>query len=32
MEIIVGKLAGFCPGVSNAVKKTLEVAKSKNNI
>lgn len=32
MEVIVGKLAGFCPGVSNAVKKTLEIAKQENNI
>ncbi|MBP3597182.1 MAG: 4-hydroxy-3-methylbut-2-enyl diphosphate reductase [Clostridia bacterium] len=32
MEVIVGKLAGFCPGVSNAVKKTLEIAKQEDNI
>ena len=29
MEIIIGKLAGFCPGVSNAVEKTKDVL-SKN--
>ena len=27
MEIIIGKTAGFCFGVSNAVNKTLEVLK-----
>lgn len=32
MEVIVGKLAGFCPGVSNAVKKTLEIASKEKNI
>ena len=25
MEVIVGKLAGFCPGVENTVKKTKEI-------
>lgn len=32
MEVVVGKLAGFCPGVSNAVKKTLEIANQEKNI
>ncbi len=32
MEVIVGKLAGFCPGVSNAVKKTLEIANKESKI
>lgn len=32
MEVVVGKLAGFCPGVSNAVKKTLETAKNNENV
>ena len=25
MEIILGKMAGFCPGVENAVKKTQNI-------
>ncbi len=32
MEIIVGKTAGFCFGVSNAVNKTEELLKTKKNI
>ncbi len=32
MEIIVGKLAGFCFGVNNAVTKTEELLKKENNI
>ena len=32
MEVVVGKLAGFCPGVLNAVKKTLEVASKNENV
>lgn len=32
MEIIVGKTAGFCFGVQNAVNKTKELLKSNNNI
>lgn len=32
MEIIIGKTAGFCFGVENAVKKTKEQLKNKENI
>lgn len=32
MEIIIGKTAGFCFGVSNAVNKTEEQLKNKKNI
>ena len=32
MEIIIGKTAGFCFGVENAVKKTKEQLKNKKNI
>lgn len=32
MEIIIGKTAGFCFGVSNAVNKTEEQLKNKNNV
>ncbi|MBQ3145531.1 MAG: 4-hydroxy-3-methylbut-2-enyl diphosphate reductase [Clostridia bacterium] len=32
MEIIIGKTAGFCFGVSNAVKKTEEELKNKKNV
>lgn len=32
MEIIVGKLAGFCFGVSNAVTKAEEIVKKNNNV
>ena len=32
MEVIVGKLAGFCPGVSNAVKKALEIARNNEKV
>lgn len=32
MEIIIGKTAGFCFGVSNAVNKTEEQLKTKKNI
>ena len=32
MEIIIGKTAGFCFGVSNAVNKTKEQLKIKENI
>ena len=32
MEIIIGKTAGFCFGVSNAVNKTEELLKTKKNI
>ena len=32
MEIIVGKTAGFCFGVQNAVNKTKELLKNNNNI
>lgn len=32
MEIIVGKTAGFCFGVNNAVTKTQEILKQKDNV
>ena len=32
MEIIIGKTAGFCFGVSNAVTKTQEILKQKENV
>ena len=32
MEVIVGKLSGFCPGVKRAVDKTLETSKNYNNV
>ena len=32
MEIIIGKTAGFCFGVANAVNKTKEQLKGKKNI
>lgn len=32
MQIILGKTAGFCFGVQNAVDKTLEIAKGKEKI
>ena len=32
MEVIVGKLAGFCPGVARAVNKALEVSKEYSNV
>lgn len=32
MEIIIGKTAGFCFGVSNAVTKTQELLKQKENV
>lgn len=32
MEVVVGKLAGFCPGVSNAVKKTLEASNNHKKV
>lgn len=32
MEVVVGKLAGFCPGVSNAVEKALEIASSNKRV
>jgi len=32
MEVIVGKLAGFCPGVSRAVNKALEVSNENNGV
>lgn len=32
MQIIIGKTAGFCFGVSNAIKKVEEELKNKNNI
>ena len=32
MEIIVGKTAGFCFGVANAVNKTIKALDEKNNI
>lgn len=32
MEIIVGKTAGFCFGVDNAVTKTQEILKQKDNV
>lgn len=32
MEIIIGKTAGFCFGVSNAVNKTEEQLSNKNNV
>ena len=32
MEIIIGKTAGFCFGVANAVNKTKEQLKAKKNI
>ena len=32
MEIIIGKTAGFCFGVNNAVTKTQELLKQKGNV
>ena len=32
MEVVVGKLAGFCPGVARAVNKALETAKNNNGV
>lgn len=32
MEIIIGKLAGFCPGVENTIKKAREILKSKDKV
>ena len=32
MEIIIGKTAGFCFGVANAVNKTTDVLSKKNNV
>lgn len=32
MEVIVGKLAGFCPGVENAVNKAMNLLKNKEKI
>lgn len=32
MEVIVGKLAGFCPGVARAVNKALEVSNEKDKV
>ena len=32
MEVIVGKLAGFCPGVSRAVNKALEISENYKNV
>ncbi len=31
MEIIIGKTAGFCYGVSNAVNKTIKVLEENPN-
>lgn len=32
MEVIVGKLAGFCPGVENTIKKAQKLLEEKGNV
>ena len=32
MEVVVGKFAGFCPGVENTIKKAEDALKNKTPI
>lgn len=32
MDVIIGKLAGFCPGVENTIKKAREILKNENKV
>ena len=32
MEVVIGKLAGFCPGVENTIKKAREILEKNKNV
>lgn len=32
MEVVIGKLAGFCPGVENTIKKAREILENNKNV
>ena len=32
VEVVVGKLAGFCPGVENTIKRAREILKNNDNV